>query len=368
MNRKLATRAVPREVPRVSVKLPHLVRGLMDKPETGSGSRSSRFLLLCVVPLCAAFVAASATMFIGTAHANDAYPAKPVRLIIPFPPGGSNDVVGRLIAQQLATRLGQAVVPDNRAGAGGMIGTETVSKAEPDGYTILFASSAFAANPALYKLTYDPIKSFAPIAMIAAGPNVLAVPANSPAKSVRDLIAMAKAKPGTLNYASAGVGSFQHLGSALFVSMAKVDIVHVPFKGGGPAMVDVIAGNTQLMLSSLVQTLPQIQSGKLKALGVGGLRRSSTLPEVPTIAEAGVPGYEAVNWWGMLAPAGTPPAIVTRLHRDISAIQKAPEVVKRFESEAVDAVQMTTPEFGRYIQDEIVKWAKVVKDAGITAQ
>ena len=345
-----------------------VIRASEEVPESRSGSHSSGFIALRFIPLCAALLAASATVCTGAALASDAYPARPVRLIIPFPPGGSNDVVGRLIAQQLATRLGQAVVPDNRAGAGGMIGTEAVSKAEPDGYTILFASSAFAANPALYKLTYDPIKSFAPIAMIAAGPNVLAVPANSPAKSVRELIAMAKAKPGTLNYASAGVGSFQHLGGALFVSMAKVDIVHVPFKGGGPAMVDVIAGNTQLMLSSLVQTLPQIQSGKLKALGVGGARRSATLPEVPTIAEAGVPGYEAVNWWGMLAPAGTPPAVVTRLYREISAIQKAPEVLNRFESEAVDAVQMTTPEFGRYIQEEMVKWAKVVKDAGITAQ
>ena len=304
----------------------------------------------------------------GTACAADPYPSRPVRLIIPFPPGGSNDVVGRLIAQQLSTRLGQQVVPDNRAGAGGMIGTEAVAKAEPDGYSILFASSAFAANSSLYKLPYDPNKAFAPVAIIAAGPNVLAVAANFPAKSVKDLIAIARAKPGTLNYASAGIGSFQHLGGALFVSMAKADIVHVPFKGGGPAMVDVTAGNTQLMLSSLVQTLPLIKGGKLKALGVGGSARSATLPEVPTIAESGLPGYEAINWWALIVPAGTPPDIIARLHREISAIQRAPEVVKRFESEAVDAVQMSTPQFAKYIQEETLKWARVVREAGITAQ
>ncbi len=304
----------------------------------------------------------------GTALAADPYPSRPVRLVIPFPPGGSNDVVGRLIAQQLSTRLGQQVVPDNRAGAGGMIGIESVAKAEGDGYTILFASSAFAANSSLYKLPYDPVKAFAPVAMIAAGPNVLAVASSFPANSVKELIAIARAKPGTLNYASAGIGSFQHLGGALFVSMAKADIVHVPFKGGGPAMVDVTAGNTQMMLSSLVQTLPLIKAGKLKALGVGGSQRSSTLPEVPTIAESGLPGYDAVNWWALIVPVSTPADIVARLHREISAIQRAPEVVKRFESEAVEAVQMSTPQFAKYINDETVKWARVVREAGITAQ
>ena len=304
----------------------------------------------------------------SAALAADPYPSRPIRLIIPFPPGGSNDVVGRLVAQQISTRLGQQVVPDNRGGAGGVIGTEAVSKADPDGYTLLFASSAFAANSALYKLPYDPVKAFTPVAVIAAGPNVLAVASSMPVNSVRELIALARSRPGQLNYASAGIGSFQHLGGALFVSMAKADIVHVPFKGGGPAMVDVMAGNTQLMLSSLVQTLPHIRSGKLKALGVGGLQRSSTLPDVPTIAESGVPGYDAINWWGILAPAGTPAEVVARLHREIASIQRAPEVVKRFESEAVDAIQMSTLEFGKYIQEETVKWARAVREAGIKAQ
>ena len=305
---------------------------------------------------------------VSPAAAADAYPVRPIRLIIPFPPGGSNDVVGRVIAQQLSERLGQQVVVDNRGGAGGLIGTEQAAKAEPDGYTLLFISSAFAANGSLYKLPYDPVKAFVPVAMIAAGPNVLAVSPKLQINSVKELIALAKAKPGALNYASAGIGSFQHLGSALFVNMANVDIVNVPFKGGGPAMADVVAGNTQIMLSSLVQTLPLIKSGRLKALAVGGLKRSPTLPDVPTISEAGVPGYEAVNWWGIIAPAATPQVVRDRLYKELTAIQKTPEMIKRFEAEAVEAVQMTPAEFGRYIEQEAEKWARVVKEAGIKAQ
>ena len=301
-------------------------------------------------------------------QAADVYPSRPVKLIIPFPPGGSNDVVGRVIATQLALRLGQPVVVDNRGGAGGVIGSELAAKSEPDGYTLLFISSAFTANASLYTLPYDQARAFVPVAMLAAGPNVLAVPPNFPANSVKELIALAKAKPGVLNYASAGIGSFQHLSSALFVNLAQVDIVHVPFKGGGPAMMDVMAGNTQLILGALVQTLPQIKAGKLKALGVGGLKRSPALPDVPTLAEAGVPGYEAVNWWGIVAPAGTPRAVLERLYKELTAIQNSPELARRFEAEAVEAVQMTPAEFGRYIEQDTAKWARVIKEAGITPQ
>ena len=325
--------------------------------------------------LCLATLATTRALFAlglaslaATALAADAYPVKPVRLIIPFPPGGSNDVVGRVIATQLAERLGQQVVVDNRGGAGGVIGTETAAKAAPDGYTLLFISSAFAANSSLYKLPYEPARAFTPVAMIAAGPNVLAVPPSLGVDSLKDLLAMARAHPGKLNYASAGIGSFQHLGGALFVSMARLDIVHVPFKGGGPAMVDTIAGNTQLMLGSLVQTLPLIRAGKLRALGVGGPRRSPTMPDVPTIAEAGLPGYEAVNWWGIMAPAGTPVEITARLHRELGAIVKIPDMQKRFEAEAVEALPMSMAEFGQTIERETVKWARVVKDAGIKAE
>src|SRR5437867_5362967 len=253
----------------------------------------------------------------AVAAAQD-YPTKPVRLIIPFPPGGSNDVVGRLIATHLGERLGKQVVVDNRgAGAGGVVGSEVAAHAPRDGYTLLIISLAHAVNPWLYKLPYDPIKAFTPVAILASGSNVLVVNPELPVHSVKDLLAAAKERPGKLQYASAGVGSFQHLGGELFKLMAGVDLLHVPFKGGGPAMIDVIGGHTKVMFSSLVQTTPHIRSGKLRALGTGGLTRNPVLPDVPTIAEAGVPGYEAVNWWGVVAPAGTAAAIVDQLPQDI---------------------------------------------------
>ncbi|MDB5806417.1 MAG: extra-cytoplasmic solute receptor BugT [Betaproteobacteria bacterium] len=321
--------------------------------------------------LCNPLRAALAALALVSSHAALAqagYPDHPIRLIIPFPPGGSNDIVGRLIAEQLSKRLGQSVVVDNRGGAGGTIGTEMAATAIPDGYTLLFISSAFASNPSMYKLTYNPEKAFAPVAMIAAGPNVLAVAPSVPAKSVTELIALAKAKPGSLYYASAGIGSFQHLGGALFANMAGIDIVHVPFKGGGPAMVDVMAGNTQMTFSSLVQTLAFMRSGKLRALGVGGLKRSPTAPEVPTISEAGLPGYEALNWWGMITATGTPAPVITRLHNDLQAIGQTPELKKRFESEAVEGINISAAEFKAYIDRDTAKWGKVIKAAGIKAE
>jgi tripartite-type tricarboxylate transporter receptor subunit TctC len=293
------------------------------------------------------------------------YPSKPVRLIIPFPPGGSNDVVGRMIAAQLSQKLEKPVVVENVGGAGGLIGTEMAAKAAPDGYTLLLISVAFAFNPSMYKLSYDPASAFAPVAMLGAGPVVIAVTSKLPAGNLRELLAMAREKPGSLNYATAGVGSFQHLASELFKQQAGIDMVHVPFKGGGPAMMDVIAGNTQVAIGSLVQMLPQIKGGKLKAIGVGSAQRIPALPETPTISEAGLPGYEVTNWWGIAVPAGTPRAVIERLHRDLSAIVASAETKKRFEAEGADAVQMTPEEFGRFIAQESAKWARVVKEAGI---
>jgi tripartite-type tricarboxylate transporter receptor subunit TctC len=303
----------------------------------------------------------------AVAAAQD-YPAKPVRLIIPFPPGGSNDVVGRMIATQLSEKLGKQVVVDNRAGAGGVIGTEIAANAPPDGYTLSIISLAHAVNPWLYKLNYDPIKSFAPVGILASGPNVLAVNPGLPVNSVKDLVALAKQKPGDLQYASAGIGSFQHLGGELFKLEAGVDMLHVPFKGGGPAMIDVIGGHTKLVFSSLVQTTPHIKSGKLKAIGVGGLKRNPVLPDVPTVAEAGVPTYEAVNWWGIVAPAGTPQPIVDKLHAAITAVQTSPEVQKQFSSEGAEIVQMTSAAFGTFMQSEMKKWERVVKEGKIKAE
>jgi tripartite-type tricarboxylate transporter receptor subunit TctC len=305
---------------------------------------------------------------LATVAAAQDYPTKPVRLIIPFPPGGSNDVVGRMIATQLGERLGKQVVVDNRGGAGGVLGTEVAAGAAPDGYTILVISLAYTVNPWLYKLKYDPLKAFVPVAMLASGANVLSVHPSVPVNSVKELIALAKQKPGELNYASAGAGSFQHLGSELFKLMAGVDIVHVPFKGGGPAMIDVVGGHSQVLFSSLVQTGGHIRSGKLKALGVGSTARSALFPDIPTIAEAGVPGYEMANWWGIVAPTGTPQPITDKLAREIGVVLSASETQKLFAGEGAEVVQKTPAEFAAFIEAELAKWQRVVKDAKIKAE
>jgi tripartite-type tricarboxylate transporter receptor subunit TctC len=300
------------------------------------------------------------------ARADD-YPTKPVRLIIPFPPGGSNDVVGRMVANGLSTRLGQQVFVDNRGGAGGLIGTEACTNSAPDGYTICLISIAHAVNPALYTLKYDPIKSFTPISILATGPNVLAVNPELPVKTVADLIKLAKEQPGKLDYASAGIGSFQHLGGELFKFTAGVNIVHVPYKGGGPAMQDVIAGHIKIMFSSLIQTTPFIKTGQLRALGTGGSKRSPVLPDVPTIGET-VPGYVAENWWGIVGPAGLPAPIVERLHKEIVATLESPDLKAQFAREGAEALDMSSAEFASYIQREIDKWGRVVKEGNIHAQ
>jgi tripartite-type tricarboxylate transporter receptor subunit TctC len=302
------------------------------------------------------------------AFAQD-YPSKPIRMIIPFPPGGSNDVVGRVFAQHLGEKLGKQVVVDNRgAGAGGIVGTETAAHAPHDGYTILIISLAHAVNPWLYKLPYDPIKAFEPIASLGSGPAVLSVHPSLPVHSVKELIDLAKQEPGKLQYAHAGIGSFQHLAAELFKLTAKVDLLGVPFKGGGPAMIDVVGGHTKVMFSSLVQTTPFIKSGKLRALGMGSLQRNAVLPDVPTIAEAGVPGYEGVNWWGLVAPAGTPAPIIAKLHEAITAVQDSPEVQQQFAHEGAEVVKMSTDQFGKFMVSEMNKWEKVVKEGGIKAQ
>ncbi|MGH8691715.1 MAG: tripartite tricarboxylate transporter substrate binding protein [Burkholderiales bacterium] len=296
------------------------------------------------------------------------YPGRPVRLIIPFPPGGSNDVVGRAIGQQLGERLGQSVVIDNRGGAGGIIGTDAAAKSAPDGYTLLLISTAFPTSIAFNRLPQDAMKSFAPVAMLGSGPALLVVPASSPANSVKDLLDLLKRKPGELNAAAAGIGSFQHMATELFRLQSQTNFVIVQYKGGGPALTDVIAGQVQMNLGSLVQMLPQVRSGKLKALGVAGAKRNAALPDVPTIAEAGVPGYEATNWWGILAPAGTPAPILERLYSELTAIQESPETRKRFELEGAEVVRMSPPEFAAFVARETVKWTRVVRDAGIKAE
>jgi len=312
---------------------------------------------------------AVALTLLASAAAAQGYPARPVRLIIPFPPGGSNDIVGRMVAAQLGDRLGQQVVVDNRGGAGGTIGTDLAARAPADGYTLLLVSTAYAFNTSIYrKLPYDPATSFTPVALLGSGPGVLVVNPALPVHSVGELVAAAKARPGKLNNASAGIGSFQHLASELFRLQAGIQWLHVPYKGGGPAMVDLMAGQADVSVGSLIQMLPHIRSGKLKALGTTGAKRSPVLPDVPTVAEAGVPGYEATNWWGFLAPAGTPAGVVERLNQEVAAVQASAETKRRFETEGAEAAQMSPAEFGAFIAAETAKWARVVKEAGITAE
>jgi tripartite-type tricarboxylate transporter receptor subunit TctC len=311
---------------------------------------------------------AAALLFaLTTLVAAQDYPTKPVRLIIPFPPGGSNDVVGRIVATALTEQLGKQVVVDNRGGAGGVSGTEVASNAAPDGYTLLVISIAHAVNPWLYKLTYDPIKSFTPVAILGTGPNVLVVHPSLPVKSVAELLALARQKPGELQYASAGVGSFQHLGGELFKLVGKVDIQHIPFRGGGPAMTDVMGGHTKVMFSSLVQTTANIKSGRLRALGVGSKERSPVLPDVPPIAE-GLPGYEALNWWGIVGPAGLPAPIVEKLHKAVAAAMASAAVQEEFAKQGASSATMSSAEFAKFVASELPKWERVVKEGGIKAE
>ena len=301
----------------------------------------------------------------STVSSAQSYPVKPVRLVIPFPPGGSNDVVGRSIGQQLGERLGQSVVIDNKGGAGGIIGTNEAAKAAPDGYTLLLISTAFPTSIAFNRLPQDAMKSFEPVAMLGSGPALLVVPANSPANSVKDLLEALRQKPGQLNAAAAGIGSFQHMATELFRLQSKTNFVIVQYKGGGPAMTDTIAGQVQFNLGSLVQMVPHVRSGKLKALGVSSGKRVGALPEVPTIAEAGVPDFEVSNWWGILAPAGTPGAVLDKLYKEIAAILDSPETRRRFELEGAEVVRMRGTEFAAFVTRETEKWTRVVKEAGI---
>jgi tripartite-type tricarboxylate transporter receptor subunit TctC len=305
----------------------------------------------------------------GSPLGAETYPAHPVKLIIPFPPGGSNDIVGRMVAAQLGERLGQQIVVDNRGGAGGTIGTAIAAKSPPDGYTLLLVSVAYAFNPALYKqLPYDPTTAFAPIGMMGTGPVVLTINPKLPFRTAQELIAEAKAHPGALRFASAGVGSLQHLAAELFLRVAGIDMLHIPYKGGGPATLDVVAGHAEVSIGSLIQNLPHIRNGGLRALAVSGARRDPALPEVPSAAEAGIPGWDAANWWGLVAPPGTPEPIVARLHQELTAVLAADETKKRFEQEGAEPAAMAPAEFGRFINAEIEKWGRVVRDAGIKAE
>ena len=303
----------------------------------------------------------------GLAYAQ-AYPAKPVRMIIPFPPGGSNDLIGRAVSGQLSERLGQSVIIDNRGGGGGTIGLNAAAKSPADGYTLALISVGRPVSIALNWMPEESLQWFVPVAPIGTGPSLLVVPQALPANSVMELIALAKSKPGALNAGSAGPGSFQHLATELFRLQAGINIVIVQYKGGGPALTDTIGGQVQMNIGSAVQNIPHVRNGKLRALGVGGKNRLAALPDVPTFAEAGLPGAEATNWWGVIAPVGTPAAAVERLQKDIAAVVESPEMQKRFQLEGAEPLRMTSREFGTHIAAETAKWTQVVKQAGIKAE
>jgi tripartite-type tricarboxylate transporter receptor subunit TctC len=304
----------------------------------------------------------------GAAQTPDAsrFPMKPIRIISPFPPGGSNDILARFLAQKMTERMGKQTIVDTRPGAAGVIGTELAARAPADGHALVMVATTFAQVPAIQKVPFDPVKSFAPVAQIATGPNVIASHPNFAAQTVKQLIALARAKPGELRYASTGTGGFNHFAGELFNQFAKVKLTHIPYKGGGPAMLDVMTGQVEVMFGALLQALPHVRSGKLKVLGVGSPKRSPLLPEVPTIGET-VPGYDGSIWWGVLVPAGVPGPIVDKLNGEINAIMREPEMAKRVSAEAAEPV-ITTPEaFGKLIVSDLGKWSRIAKEAGIRA-
>ncbi len=297
------------------------------------------------------------------------YPARPIRFVVAFPPGGTTDLLARTIGQRLGDTFNQQVIVDNRGGAGGNIGTDIVAKALPDGYTILMGSvGPLAINGSLMgKLPFDPLRDFAPITLSDATPNVLVVHPSLAANSVKEFIALAKARPGRVIFASSGLGTPAHLAGELFNSMAGVKMVHVPYKGGVAALIDLMAGQVQLMFSTMPPALPHVKTGRLKALAVTSARRSPTMPELPTISEAALPGFEAITWHGVLVPAGTSKAIVSKLHGEIVKILRSPEVKERLAAQGAEAVSNTPEQFAAYIRSETVKWAKVVRDSGARA-
>ena len=317
------------------------------------------FHMLCALVLTAAAHDASA----------QAYPVKPVRFVIAFSPGGPSDILTRLVGTKLAEATGQSFVFENRPGAGGNVAGEVVAKAPPDGYTLLMGNnSILATNASLYrKMNFDPVKDFAPVALIASQPNILVVHPSLPVKSVKELVVLAKSRPGQLNYASSGSGAAAHMAAELFKSMTHVDMVHIPYKGAGPALLDMLTGQCQVMFATALSVQPHLQSGRLRPLAVTTAKRSPTFPDLPTVAEAGVPGFEAVTWHGVVVPAGTPQAVIGRLNAEINKILQTPDIRDRLTRQGAEIIGGTPQQFAAYIQAEIPKWAKVIRDSGARA-
>jgi tripartite-type tricarboxylate transporter receptor subunit TctC len=305
---------------------------------------------------------------VGPALAAEPYPTKPLRMLVPFAPGGGTDILARVFGQKLTETLGQQVVIDNRAGAGGNLGVELAARANPDGHTLLMVSASFAVNAAIYKLGFDPATDLLPVTQVASVPFVLLAHPSVAANNTKELIALAKAKPGALNYASSGNGTSPHLAGEMFTMMTGTKMVHVPYRGGAPAVTDLLAGQVQLLFSTVIQGLPHVKAGKLKPLAIAGQKRSAALPDVATIMESGVAGYDVTNWFGILVPRGTSPAIVERLNREIVQHLQSAELRSRLAAEGAEPVGGTATEFGALIRSEIAKYTRVVKAAGIRIQ
>jgi len=302
----------------------------------------------------------------STIAVAQSYPTKPIRIIVGYPAGGPTDMIARTVAQKLSPALGQQVIVDNRPGASGMIGAELAVKAPPDGYTLLTVPITYAVTPSVFpKMPYDAEKDLAPVALVAAAPFILVVHPTLPVKTVKDLIALAKSRPGQINYASASAGGMPHLAGELFNIMAGVKLTHIPYKGAAPATIDLLAGQVSLMFNNMLSAMPHVKSGKLRAVAITSAKRSSAVPELPTVAET-IPGFEASGWYGAFAPAATPREIIAKLNGEINRLMRQPDVAQRLAGDGVEAVTMTPAEFGTYLHSEIVKWGKVVKISGAT--
>src|SRR5262245_10533775 len=328
---------------------------------------SSRFRALPCVSV-AVLLLILVMVFAGAmpVSAQPPYPAITIRMIVPFPPGGGNDIVGRIVAQRLGEGFGRQVIVDNRGGAGGTVGTDLAAKAPPDGYTLLLNNISLAVNATLYpQLPYDTLKDLVPVTLTGQQPNMLVVHPSVPAKSVREFLAVARAKPGQMSYGSGGMGTAGHLATELLMMMTKIELLHVPYKGLGPALVDLVGGHVQCAVSTLASALPHVKAGRLRALGVTTARQSVFFPEVPTLRAAGVPGYEFSTWYGLLVPASTPRAVIDRLNSETLKVLNSASLKEQFAAQGVEPVSSSPAEFGAHLKSEVAKWGKVVKQAGL---
>lgn len=305
----------------------------------------------------------------GCASAQQTYPAKSIRLVVPSATGGGTDIVARILAPKLSERFGQNVITDNRPGAGTMIGIELVAKSAPDGYTVLIAPPTLALNSAVYrKVPYDPIRDFAPVTCLVGSTSLIVAHRSLPIASFRELIEFARKRPGQLNYASAGKGTYSHMTMELLNYLAGLRMEHIPYKGTGPALIDVVAGQITVMASSILSSLPQVRAGRLRPLGITSLKRSAAAPDIPTVSESGMPGFESLQWYGALVPAQTPKEVVARLHAELIHVLALPDIKERLLADGIDPIGDSPEHFARYIRDELIKWGRVAKAAGITPE